>query len=456
VVRRTVPAGRAGPVQPTRRGPAAGGQRAPSSPPGLALLDAPDIDSVVAANRALAHELFAAADLWLFVTTAARYADAVPWGVLRGARDRGTVIAIVLDRVPPLVRDEIAADFARMLHAQDLGSAPLFVVRESTLDGHGLISEPEVAPIKEWLDAVASSAPQRRRVTRRTLIGAVATARQRVDGLARAADDQAREASTVAVAAREPFVQAVSDVEASLRGGSMLRGEVFSQWQELIASGELRTALRMAERPRRPRRAAPGSAEPLMPGRRFQAALAEALAALVTDVDLTATERLRARWREAAAGRELLAQDDALGRPWPGFTDRRLRPGARVAAVVAGPGPDRGAPGAHRHPVLRHRRHRPPRHGGRRRPRRRPTSPPPGWHRTCCGRWWRTRAPTRWAKRARGEFLIRVGAAAVAGGRTPPRRGVRRGRRPRPRHRAAGGLGPAGHGPSAFAHLDAA
>ena len=294
---------------------------APELTAGLALLDAPDIDSVVAANRALAHELFAAADLWLFVTTAARYADAVPWGVLRGARDRGTVIAIVLDRVPPPVRDEIATDFARMLHAQDLGSAPLFVVRESTLDGHGLIGEPEVATIKEWLDAVASSAPQRRRVTRRTLIGAVATARQRVDGLARAADDQAREASTVAVAGREPFVQAVSDVEASLRGGSMLRGEVFSQWQELIASGELRTALRMAERPRRPRRAAPGSAEPLMPGRRFQAALAEALAALVTDVDLTATERLRARWREAAAGRELLAQDDALGRPWPGFTD---------------------------------------------------------------------------------------------------------------------------------------
>src|SRR4051794_13198044 len=38
---------------------------------GLALLDAPDIDSVVAANRNLAAELLAAADLWIFVTTAA-------------------------------------------------------------------------------------------------------------------------------------------------------------------------------------------------------------------------------------------------------------------------------------------------------------------------------------------------------------------------------------------------
>ena len=49
---------------------------------GLALLDAPDIDSVVARNRDLATQLLAAADLWLFVTTAARYADAVPWACL--------------------------------------------------------------------------------------------------------------------------------------------------------------------------------------------------------------------------------------------------------------------------------------------------------------------------------------------------------------------------------------
>ncbi|MCC6497447.1 MAG: 50S ribosome-binding GTPase, partial [Propionibacteriaceae bacterium] len=47
-----------------------------SLPRGLAILDAPDVDSVVAENRALAAQLLAAADLWLFVTSAARYADA--------------------------------------------------------------------------------------------------------------------------------------------------------------------------------------------------------------------------------------------------------------------------------------------------------------------------------------------------------------------------------------------
>ena len=72
-----------------------------SIPPGLALLDAPDIDSVVTENRELASQLLAAADLWLFVTSAARYADAVPWEYLRAAAERSAAVAVVLDRVPP-------------------------------------------------------------------------------------------------------------------------------------------------------------------------------------------------------------------------------------------------------------------------------------------------------------------------------------------------------------------
>ena len=49
---------------------------------GLALVDAPDIDSLEHANRALADRLVEAADLCCFVTTATRYADQVPWAVL--------------------------------------------------------------------------------------------------------------------------------------------------------------------------------------------------------------------------------------------------------------------------------------------------------------------------------------------------------------------------------------
>ena len=61
-------------------------------PQGLALLDAPDIDSVEERNRSLAAQLLAAADLWLFVTSAARYADQVPWGFLKQAADRSAAV----------------------------------------------------------------------------------------------------------------------------------------------------------------------------------------------------------------------------------------------------------------------------------------------------------------------------------------------------------------------------
>src|SRR5690606_23648676 len=65
-----------------------------SVPQGLALLDAPDIDSVAAGNRELARQLLRAADLWLFVTPANRYADALPWEVLRTAAARDLAGAV--------------------------------------------------------------------------------------------------------------------------------------------------------------------------------------------------------------------------------------------------------------------------------------------------------------------------------------------------------------------------
>ena len=79
--------------------------------PGFALLDAPDIDSIEVANHDLAAQLLGAADLWIFVTTAARYADAVPWEYLALAQDRAAALAIVINRIPPcLLYTSDAAD----------------------------------------------------------------------------------------------------------------------------------------------------------------------------------------------------------------------------------------------------------------------------------------------------------------------------------------------------------
>jgi len=113
-------------------------------PAGLAILDAPDVDSVVEENRELAAELLAAADLWLFVTSAARYADQVPWEFLRQAAERSTAVAIVLDRTPQDAVQTVATHLARMLASRGLKDSPLFVVHE------GPVSDQELLPPATW------------------------------------------------------------------------------------------------------------------------------------------------------------------------------------------------------------------------------------------------------------------------------------------------------------------
>ena len=105
-----------------------------SMPPGLALLDAPDIDSVVAENRQLAAQLLAAADLWLFVTSAARYADAVPWDFLISAAERSAAVAVVLDRVPPRAITDIPPHLGQMMNERGLGDSVLLAVPETAVD----------------------------------------------------------------------------------------------------------------------------------------------------------------------------------------------------------------------------------------------------------------------------------------------------------------------------------
>src|SRR5215472_6343760 len=80
-------------------------------PKGVALLDTPDIDSVVQAHREFAHQFLDASDLWLFMTSAGRYADAAVWDLLQHARDRGAALGIVLSRVLPAVGDEVVGHF---------------------------------------------------------------------------------------------------------------------------------------------------------------------------------------------------------------------------------------------------------------------------------------------------------------------------------------------------------
>ena len=225
----------------TTPGAAAGTLRVvpvPALTPGLALLDATDIDSVVDANRVLGEQLLAAADLWLFVTSAARYADAVPWELLLVARGRATAVALVLDRVPAGAAEQISPHLTEMLRAHDLGDVPIFVLAEAELDRQGLLDERTIASLRDWLTSLAQSAAARASVVRQTVDGAIAALDRSVELLSAAADEQATAAKALAAGVHATYQAAAATVEAGVRDGVLLRGEVLARWQELVGTGE--------------------------------------------------------------------------------------------------------------------------------------------------------------------------------------------------------------------------
>ncbi len=207
-------------------------------PAGLALLDAPDIDSVVSANRELATQLLSAADLWLFVTTAARYADAVPWDLLRTAADRGTAVAIVLDRVAPEAVDEIRPHLASMLREQGLPTAPIFTVPETPLDDDGRLPPEAFTRLRAWLGALAGDVRARDIVVSQTLRGAVASLTGRTEELVVASREQQEALDALVAAATEAFEAAHDRVADGMTDGTLLRGEVLARWQEFVGTGE--------------------------------------------------------------------------------------------------------------------------------------------------------------------------------------------------------------------------
>ncbi len=278
-------------------------------PPGLAVLDAPDIDSVEERNRVLAGQLLAAADLWLFVTSAARYADQVPWEFLRTAAERSTAVAVVLDRTPPEAAAEVGTDLARLLSSRGLGESPLFTVPEAEVDGQGLLPEDAVAPIRDWLSALAADASARHAVVRKTLDGAIRSLPGRARQVADEALSQAGTVARLRADVDQIYGGMVDSVEEATQDGTMLRGEVLARWQEFVGTGEL---LRLVEeRVGRLRDRITGFIRGRPQAtRQVSEAVETGLQTLLVEHAESAAERSAEAWRATEAGRQLLSRSD--------------------------------------------------------------------------------------------------------------------------------------------------
>lgn len=207
-------------------------------PEGIAILDSPDIDSVVVENRQLAAQLLAAADLWVFVTTAARYADAIPWAMLDDAAERNIVVAVVLNRVPAGVGAEVRSDLAQRLSERGLDAAPLFVISEQEFDDDGFVSNSDVEPLRGWLEGIARDASARSAVVRQTLNGAIERVAPTLEGVRDAYGAQLDASSALHWDVVNSFDRAIERFDTRIADGTLLRGEVLARWQDVVGTGE--------------------------------------------------------------------------------------------------------------------------------------------------------------------------------------------------------------------------
>ena len=279
-------------------------------PQGIALIDAPDIDSVSEENRTLAKELLSAADLWLFVTTANRYADAVPWELLHEAAARSIAIAVVLNRVPEGDEEAIENDLRRMLDEAGIHAVLIHTVTEQSRDEKGMLAPVSLAPLTLWIRELGADAPARAAIARQTLAGAVETLAGNLQVLAAEQARQQAAHQSLATIAAEEYEDALTTIDGALSDGSLLRGEVLSRWHDFVGTGDFFRSLdstigRLRDRVGSALRGQPAAAQ------KVEDALESGIHAVVLDAAARASENTRTRWRASRAGRSLLARLDA-------------------------------------------------------------------------------------------------------------------------------------------------
>ncbi len=312
--------------------------------PGVALIDSPDIDSVERANRALADALVEAADLCVFVTTASRYADQVPWDVLGRAKARGLPLLLLINRLSPNDSDrrEVLEDAARLIGTADLpridagadGGVELLGTSEGDVDAdRQALTGDAVDAVRSRIDALAADHDARLDLARRALAGAIAGLAPLVSRIADDTEAQAARAAELITDARTSYSAAMDDLHRELRDGRFLREEVLRQWHSFVGSdqitrffssgiGRLRGAVIAAIR-----------GTPVAPVGTVEREATSDVVTLSLAIATDAARRTAERWSGRTAGTEALASAPELWSASPTFA-AELEP--RLHEWVAG------------------------------------------------------------------------------------------------------------------------
>ena len=293
--------------------------------PGLALIDTPDVDSVEHANRLLADRLVEAADMAVFVTTATRYADRVPWSVLERVRERGLPLLVVLNRMPDAAEDraEIMSDVERLMAEANL-ETEVIGVREGELEPDGARLLPQtIRGLTDEIARLRADRDARIELAARALMGSLAGLGESVERIADDVDHEAIDVESLRRVADRAFESGLADLQQEVRHGSFLREEALRHWQAFVGAdqmtrffsdgiGRIRGAIQAAFRP--------ASA----PVREVRAATTEDLLAAARLQAAEAARRTASTWSDWPGMGETVSADADLWLPSADF-DERLR-----------------------------------------------------------------------------------------------------------------------------------
>ena len=314
----------------------------PATADGVAVIDAPDIDSVERDNRELADVLVEISDLCVFVTTATRYADLVPWEVLHRVRERGLPLVVVLNRVPADEEDRraVVADAKRLLSETDTPDkkqpVELIAIDEGDVDPrvNGLARE-KARPLLERIARLAAEADERRDVATRALAGSLRGLAPLAHSIADDLEHEAIDADALRRIAATTYAEELASLARAMQAGLMLREEVLRRWNDFVGAdqvarfissgiGRLRAILITAFR-----------GTPAAPVTVVEAEMTTTLEALALRHATDAARRTSIAWSERSEAAALVAANHALWSASEGFGSAvREGLGAWMGAIV--------------------------------------------------------------------------------------------------------------------------
>ncbi|MEZ5342689.1 MAG: hypothetical protein R2706_14950 [Acidimicrobiales bacterium] len=163
-------------------------------------------------------------------------------GTSSEAKDRGTALAIIINRVPAGAAGEIVPHLESMLINAGLPDIPLFAIEESPLIDKRLAPD-KVAELKSILTDVANNADRRAEIVRQDTRRGARQVPDRARRTADAATQQDLAVEELRSTLEGNYTRARETLSHNLQGGALLRTEVLDRWQELIGTAELMRAV---------------------------------------------------------------------------------------------------------------------------------------------------------------------------------------------------------------------